>query len=234
MQHDHTSSQFDAEMEQLRSNVMTMGGLVERQLARAIDALGAGNPELPAEVLADEIRVNNMQMEIDQMCTNVIVRRQPAAFDLRMLMAVVRTVNDLERIGDEAKKIAIKASEINAGGKLTLVRYKEVGHEAELAQRMLQIALDAYARLDVNAAADVVARDEQVDIEFQSIMRQLISYMMEDPRTISAALDVVFVAKSIERIGDHAKNIAEYVVHAVKGKDVRHSTPEQIQREAAS
>jgi phosphate transport system protein len=234
MQHDHTSSQFDAEMETLRSDVLAMGGLVERQLVRAVDALSSDNPELAAQVLHDEARVNSMQMDIDQLCTNVIVRRQPAAGDLRMVMTMVRTVNDLERIGDEAKKIALKAQQIHAAGRLTLVRYNEINHEAELARRMLQMALDAYARLDVAAAVEVIARDQQVDAEFLAIMRHLISYMMEDPRTISAVLDVVFVAKSVERIGDHAKNIAEYVVHAVKGKDVRHATAEEIQREAAS
>lgn len=234
MQHDHTSSQFDAEMETLRGDVLAMGGLVERQLVRAIDALSLDDPELAAQVLQDETRVNSMQMEIDQLCTNVIVRRQPAAGDLRMVMTVVRAVNDLERIGDEAKKIALQAQQIHAAGKATLVRYTAVKHEAELARRMLQMALDAYARLDVATAAEVITRDREVDTEFLAIMRQLISYMMEDPRTISAALDVVFVAKSIERIGDHAKNIAEYVVHAVKGKDVRHATAEEIQREAAS
>ncbi len=234
MQHDHTSSQFDAEMETLRSDVLAMGGLVERQIDRAIDSLSLDNPELAAQVLHDEVRVNSMQMEIDQLCTNVIVRRQPAASDLRMLLTVVRTVNDLERIGDEAKKIALQAQQIHASGKLTLVRYTEIRYEAELACEMLKMALDAYARLDVAAAAEVITRDQEVDAEFLSIMRQLISYMMEDPRTISAVLDVVFVAKSIERIGDHAKNIAEYVVHAVKGKDVRHATAEEIQREAAS
>ena len=234
MQHDHTSSQFDAEMETLRSDVLAMGGLAERQLARAIEALSQDDPELAAQVLADEARLNKMQQDIDQLCTNVIVRRQPAAGDLRMVMAVVRTVNDLERIGDEAKKIARQAQQIHSIGKSTLVRYTEIKHEAELARQMVQIALDAYARLDVSAAAEVIRRDVEVDTEFQAIMRQLISYMMEDPRTISAVLDVVFIAKSIERIGDHAKNIAEYVVHAVKGKDVRHATAEEIQREAAS
>jgi phosphate transport system protein len=234
MQHDHTSSQFDTEMETLRSDVLAMGGLAERQLTRAIDALSLDDAELAAQVLADEERVNTMQRDIDQLCTNVIVRRQPAASDLRMVMTVVRTVNDLERIGDEAKKIARQAQHIRAFGKSSLVRYSEIRHEAELAREMLQLALDAYARLDVAAAADVIGRDREVDTEFQAIMRQLISYMMEDPRTISAVLDVVFIAKSIERIGDHAKNIAEYVVHAVKGKDVRHASAEEVQREAAS
>ena len=232
--HDHTSSQFDAEMETLRSAVLSMGGLVERQFARAIDALSDDSFELAPQVLHDEAQVNSMQVNIDQLCTNLIVRRQPAASDLRMVLTMVRTVNDLERVGDEAKKIARQAQRVHASGKLTLVRFTEIRHEAELARQMLQMALDAYARLDVTAAADVIAGDQEVDAEFRACMRQLISYMMEDPRTISAVLDVVFVAKSIERIGDHAKNIAEYVIHAVRGKDVRHATAEEIQREAAA
>ena len=240
MQNDHTSSQFDTEMETLRSSVLNMGGLVERQLQRALDAVKGGDSAPANLVMTDEQLVNEMQMNIDKLCAEVIARRQPAAGDLRTVIAVGQTVNDLERMGDEAKKIARKATEIYGEGASTrdrrnsLVHYSEIGHIGQLAQSMLQMALDAYARKDLVVAAEVVTRDKQVDSEFQAVMRQLISYMMEDPRTISSVLDVIFVAKSLERIGDHAKNIAEYVVQVVIGKDMRHATAEEIQREAAS
>lgn len=232
VQHDHTSTQFDADMEAIRSSVLAMGGMVERQITRSMEALSSGDLDLVAQVIQDERQINAMQVDVDQQCSHIIVRRQPAARDLRAVLTVMQIMNDLERIGDEAKKIALKAQQVHSAERLTLIRYNEIRHVSDLAHRMLQLALDAYARLDLAAAAEVVTRDEQVDNEFRSILRQLISYMMEDPRTISPALEVIFIAKSIERIGDHAKNIAEYVVHVVKGKDMRHATPEEMQREA--
>jgi phosphate transport system protein len=230
---EHTYKQFDAEMEEIRSGVMAMGGLVETQLARAIQSLR--HPQLaPIDtVAADELAINQMQMNIDQQCSQIIAKRQPAAIDLRMILTVVKIVNELERLGDEIKKIAYKAHEMQRPESLTAVRLHDITRAAELAERNLQLALDAFARLDVNAAATVVSNDEAIDAAFLAILRQLISYMMEDPRTISPALEVVFIAKSIERIGDHAKNIAENVVQAVKGKDVRHATAEQIRAEVA-
>jgi phosphate transport system protein len=230
---DHTHKQFDAEMEEIRSGVLAMGGLVETQLARAIGALKHPDIDLIASVATDERAINQMQVSIDQQCSQIIAKRQPAAVDLRMVLTVVKVVNELERIGDEIKKIAYKAQQMQRPERLSNVRFHEITRAAELAESNLQLALDAFARLDVNAAAQVVSNDEAIDSAFLSILRQLISYMMEDPRTITPALEIVFIAKSIERIGDHAKNVAENVVHVVKGKDVRHATAEQIRAEVA-
>ncbi len=231
---EHTHKQFDAEMETIRSGVLAMGGIVETQLARAISILGEdeGDGTLD-QVGADEQQINQMQMTIDQQCSQIIAKRQPAAIDLRMILTITKIVNDLERVGDEVKKIAYKATQTRGSDRLTRMRAYEVVRAATHAQEMLQMTLDAFARLDVTAAAEVIDRDEDIDTAFQAIMRQLISYMMEDPRTITSALEIVFVAKSIERIGDHAKNIAEAVVQVVKGKDVRHSSAEQIRAEVA-
>jgi phosphate transport system protein len=231
---EHTHKQFDAEMETIRSGVLAMGGLVETQLARAISILGKheGDGTLD-QVGADEQQINQMQMTIDQQCSQIIAKRQPAAIDLRMILTITKIVNDLERVGDEVKKIAYKAAQTRGSDRLTRMRAYDVVRAAEHAQQMLQMTLDAFARLDVTAAAEVIDRDEDIDTTFQAIMRQLISYMMEDPRTITSALEIVFVAKSIERIGDHAKNIAEAVVQVVKGKDVRHASAEQIRAEVA-
>jgi phosphate transport system protein len=230
---EHTYKQFDAEMEEIRSGVMAMGGLVETQFARAIDALKHTGVDLIDTVAADEQAINQMQVNIDQECSQIIAKRQPTAIDLRMVLTVVKIVNELERIGDEIKKIAYKAQQMQRPERLSNVRFHEIARAAELAEHNLQLALDAFARLDVNAAAQVVSNDEAIDAAFLSVLRQLISYMMEDPRMITPALEIVFIAKSIERIGDHAKNVAENVVHVVMGKDVRHATAEQIRAEVA-
>ena len=230
---DHTYKQFDAEMEEIRSGVMAMGGLVETQFMRAIQALKHAEVDLIDGVAADEQAINRMQVSIDQQCSQIIAKRQPTAVDLRMVLTVVKIVNELERAGDEIKKIAYKAQQIQRPERLSTVRSHEITRVAELAEGNLQLALDAFARLDVSAAAQVVSNDEAIDFAFGAVLRQLISYMMEDPRTITPALEIVFIAKSIERIGDHAKNIAENVVHVVKGKDVRHATAEQIRAEVA-
>ena len=231
---DHTSKQFDAEMEAIRSGVLSMGGLVERQMTRAIEALEQDeDSRLIDAVSADEREINQLQIHIDQQCAQIIARRQPTAVDLRLILTVTKIVNDLERIGDETKKIAYKAAAIQGSDRLTRIRFFDVVRVANDAQQMLRMALDAFARLDVHAAAQVVAEDDDIDLAFNAIMRQLISFMMEDPRTITAALEVVFIAKSIERIGDHAKNISESVVQAVKGKDVRHSSAQQIRAEVS-
>src|SRR5690242_4595004 len=232
MAHDHTNKQFDAEMESIRSGVLSMGGMVEKQLTRAIELLQRDDDaQLVGQVGADEAAINQLQITIDQECAQIIARRQPTAVDLRMVLTVSKIVNDLERIGDEVKKVAYKAAQTRGSDKLTRVRYYDVARAAEQSMAMLRLALDSFARLDVAAAADVVDRDEAIDAAFASILRQLISYMMEDPRTISPALEIVFIAKSIERIGDHAKNVAEAVVQLVKGKDVRHASPDQIRAE---
>jgi phosphate transport system protein len=231
---DHTSKQFDAEMEEVRSGVLSMGGLVERQIARGIALLGEEPDRRVVEAVgADEQEINQLQVDIDQLCSQIIARRQPTAIDLRMIMTVSKIVNDLERIGDEMKKVAYKASRVEDVGRLRSLRSHDVERMARGVQQMLQKALDAFARLDVNAVAEVVAEDKAIDRSFNAIMRQLISFMMEDPRTISEALEVVFIAKSIERIGDHAKNIAESVVHVVTGKDLRHATADEIRAEVA-
>ena len=231
---EHTHKQFDTEMEAIRSGVLTMGGLVETQMSRAIVLLeGKDEHGLVEQVVADEQMINKMQVDMDQQCSQIIAKRQPAAIDLRMVLTVTKIVNDLERVGDETKKIAKKAAQAAQTQRLAQVRYFDVARAAERAKEMLQLALDAFARLDVNAAAEVIDLDDEIDAAFSAVLRQLISYMMEDPRTITPALEIVFMAKSIERIGDHAKNIAEAVVQVVRGKDVRHATAEQIRAEVA-
>ena len=233
MTQDHTNKQFDVEMEGIRSGVLSMGGMVEKQLTRAIEALGQeDDSHLLDAVGADEAAINQLQISIDQQCAQIIARRQPAAVDLRMVLTVSKVVNDLERIGDEVKKIAYKAAQTRGSDRLVRVRYYDVARAAENALAMLQHALDSFARLDVARAASIIDEDEAIDAAFSAILRQLISYMMEDPRTITPALEIVFIAKSIERIGDHAKNIAEQVIYIVKGRDVRHTPLAEVQREA--
>ncbi len=229
---EHTSRQFDHELEAVRARVLQMGGLVESQIRVAIESLVSGDVNQMKRVIEDDHRVNAMEVEIDESCNHILVRRQPAAGDLRMIMTVIKTITDLERIGDEAQKIARMAILLSQRERLNLPRFHDIKHAAELALDMLHKALDAFARLDVSAAAQVVRQDEQVDEEFRAIMRYLITFMMEDPRTISTALEILFIAKAIERIGDHAQNMAEYVVYMVKGRDVRHVTVEEIEREA--
>ena len=218
---EHTSKQFDTELETVRTRVLQMGGLVEEQIQRAIDALSSGNMEEIDRVKENDHRVNAMEVELDEACSHIIARRQPAASDLRLIIAVVKTITDLERIGDEAEKIARMAKLIHEAERLHMPRV-DLRHVADLAVAMLRSALDAFARLDSKAALRVVQSDEAVDREFRSILRELITFMMEDPRTISRCLEVLFVAKALERIGDHSKNMAEYVIYMVEGRDVRH------------
>jgi len=219
---EHTSKQFDNELEAVRTSVLQMGGLVEQQIERAIAALASGNmAELESVVDADH-RVNAMEVELDEACSHIIARRQPAAGDLRLIIAVIKTITDLERIGDEAEKIARMARLIHSAERMHMPKL-ELRHMAALATRMLRSALDSFARLDSKAAQDVVMQDEAVDTEFRSTLRQLITFMMEDPRTISRCLEVLFIAKALERIGDHSKNMAEYVIYMVEGRDVRHT-----------
>ncbi|HSC22686.1 MAG TPA: phosphate signaling complex protein PhoU [Casimicrobiaceae bacterium] len=234
MSDHHTYKQFDAEMETIRSGVLSMGGIVEQQLTRAIEALEKEEDARRIDAVgADEASINQLQVTIDQQCAQIIARRQPTAVDLRMVLTVTKIVNDLERIGDEVKKIAYKAGPARGSERLARVRYYDAARALDHAMTMLRLALDAFARLDVHAAAEVIDRDADIDASFGSILRQLVSYMMEDPRTITPALEIVFIAKSIERIGDHAKNIAEAVVQVVKGKDVRHASAEEIRAEVA-
>lgn len=231
---DHISKKFDAELEAIRSRVLQMGGLVEKQITYAVDALVRGDMALADQVIADDHPVNAMEVGIDDDCTHIIARRQPTAGDLRMVMAVVKTITDLERIGDEAQKIARMAKLIYKQDRLLSTRFTEVRYASGVALEMLKTSLDAFARLDIAAAAKVVKQDQIVDEQFRSILRQLVTFMMEDPRTISASIDILFIAKAIERIGDHAKNISEYVVYLVKGKDVRHISAEEFDRETST
>jgi phosphate transport system protein len=228
------SKQFEIEMETIRSDVLAMGGLVEAQLARSVAALSEDeNPELLEIVKRNEKEINQMQVDIDQQCAQIIARRQPAAVDLRVILTISKVVNDLERVGDEAKKIARKAAGLQGNERLTRMQYYETIHAGELAQAILHRALNAFARLDVDEAIAIYNADDEIDMAFDLVTRQLVGFMMEDPRTISSALEVLFVAKSIERIGDHAKNIAEAIVQVVMGKDVRHVSLEEIKAEVA-
>jgi phosphate transport system protein len=227
---EHTSKQFDAELESVRSRVLQMGGLVEEQIIRAMDALGSGDMPLIDKVIADDHRVNAMEVELDELCSHIIARRQPAAVDLRLLITVIKTITDLERIGDESEKIARMAKLIHTAERMHMPRM-DLSHVAERALAMLRQSLDAFARLDVAEAMRVVKQDSEVDEAFRGIMRQLITFMMEDPRTITRSLEILFIAKAIERIGDHAKNMAEYVIYMVKGRDVRHTSIEEVEKE---
>ena len=228
---EHTSKRYDAELETVRSHVLQMGGLVETQITAAIEALATGNLQLADQVVADDHRVNALEVKIDEECAHIIARRQPAAQDLRMIMTVIKMITDLERIGDEAEKIARMTKLIYGSDRMPIPRGVEIKHVANTAIEMLRKALDAFARLDLGAAAEVVKRDQQVDDEFRAILRQLITFMMEDPRAIGRAIDVMWVARALERIGDHAKNLCEYVVYMVHGKDIRHISLDDVERE---
>ncbi|MGQ0650881.1 MAG: phosphate signaling complex protein PhoU [Betaproteobacteria bacterium] len=225
---EHTNKQYDLDLDSIRSRVLQMGGLVESQIRRALDGLASGDRALLDDVIAADHRVNEMEVALDGDCSQVIVRRQPAANDLRMILAITKTVTDLERIGDEAQKIARMGKSIHERGALPVPPTVNVRYAAERAISMLRRALDAFARLDCDTAEGVIRDDASIDSEFRAILRQLITYMMEDPRTISTALETVWIAKAIERIGDHAKNIAEYVIYIVKGTDVRHTGPAKL------
>ena len=232
MAQEHSSKQYDLDLEMLRSRVLEMGGLVEAQILAAINGLAGGDLQLLEKVIVEDTRVNALEVSIDTDCSHLIARRQPTAGDLRMVLAVIKIVTDLERIGDEAAKIARIARESYSQGRIPRTPIAAVRHMGEIGIAMLRKALDALARLDPVAAAAIVREDAEIDEEFRSILRQLITFMMEDPRTISQAIDILWVAKAIERIGDHSKNMAEQVIYVVKGTDVRHTSVEQLEREA--
>ena len=227
----HLSSQFDVELSGISTRVLEMGGLVESQVALAIEALTHFNGEIASQVLTHEERVNQMEMQIDADLSTIIARRQPTARDLRLLIAISKTIGNLERVGDEAARIARTVQRLINTGVSSRLRLpvSDVSFEAGLATSSLRRALDAFARLDTQTALEVIKSDNEIDAEFDGLMRKLITYMMEDPRTISASIDLVFVAKAIERVGDHAKNLAEQVIYIVKGTDVRHNTPEAVE-----
>lgn len=230
----HISHKFDEEMESLRNKVMKMGGLVEKQIAAAIDALQHMDSAAAEKIIMRDHKVNALEVSIDEKCTRILAKRQPAASDLRMVIAVIKTITDLERIGDEAEKIASMALHISEQEGYFHSRYAGIRHLGDHVKRMVHNVLDAYARLDVDAALQVVRDDEQADSEYQDLMRMLMTYMMEDPRTISEVFDVVWAARALERIGDHAKNIGEYVIYLVKGKDVRHLDLDEVEKDIMS
>jgi phosphate transport system protein len=225
MSDKHLSTQFDAELSGVSTRVLEMGGLVESQVSRAIAALAAFDSDGAGQILREEERVNRMEMEIDRELSGIIARRQPTARDLRLLIAISKIIANLERVGDEAARVARvvqRLVSIGLPGRLRLP-VGDLQFEADLAVAQLRKALDAFARLDTARALEVLKQDDQIDQEFEGLMRKLITYMMEDPRTISSSIDLVFVAKAVERVGDHAKNLAEAIIYIVKGTDVRHT-----------
>ena len=226
----HISRRFNEDLEGVRNRVLQMGGFVEQQLTQAVAALIEGDSRLGEEVARGDHKVNAMEVTIDEECSRILATRAPAASDLRLIVAIIKTITDLERIGDEAEKIAYIASRL-ATMERPADRYREIKHLGRLAQQMVHDGLDAFARLDADAALRICREDRVLDDEFESIQRQCITFMMEDPRTIRRALDVVWVARALERIGDHAKNICEYVVYMVHGKDIRHTSLDDVEKE---
>lgn len=231
MSDKHMSSQFDAELADISARVLEMGGLVESQVAQAVYALTNFSGETASQVLVQEERVNQKEVEIDADLSTIIARRQPTARDLRLLIAISKTIGNLERVGDEAARIARTVQRLINSGVSTRLRLPlgDVSFEATLAMTSLRKALDAFARLDAQKALEVIKQDNEIDQEFDGLMRKLITYMMEDPRTISTSIDLVFVAKAIERVGDHAKNLAEQIIYIVKGTDVRHNSVDAVE-----
>ena len=229
MNDKHLSTQFDAELAGISSRVLEMGGLVESQVAKALYALTQFNAEAALQALRQEESVNQMEVEIDRDLSAIIARRQPTARDLRLLIAVSKIIANLERAGDEAARMARTAQRLVSTGVSTRLPVADLVFAADLAVAQLRKALDAFARLDTARALEVLKQDDQIDQEFEGLLRKLITYMMEDPRTISACIDLVFVAKAIERIGDHAKNLAEAIIYVVKGTDVRHTSMEDVE-----
>jgi phosphate transport system protein len=226
----HILSRFNEDLERLRSDVLQMGGLAESQLSQALLSLASGDRALAGDVVRGEAEVNRMEVEIDDECNRILAMRAPAASDLRLVLAIIKTITDLERVGDEAHKIA------NIVGRRGLERgsidgYRVVRHLGNVAVGSLRDALDVFARLDARAALEAVKRDRLIDDEFDAIQRQCITFMIEDPRTIRASIDLMWVARALERVGDHAKNICEYVIYMVGGRDVRHVALEEVEKQ---
>ncbi|MGD8484264.1 MAG: phosphate signaling complex protein PhoU [Thioalkalispiraceae bacterium] len=227
----HISQRFNEELEEVRSHVLAMGGLVEEQINNATHALVEGDTALAEAVIKNDTAVNKAEVGIDEECTTIIARRQPTASDLRLVIAVIKTITDLERIGDQAERVARMGIRL-AERSDSKISYMEIRHMGERVAHMVHDALDAFARMDVDAAIEVAKEDQFVDVEYDGIMRQSLTYMMEDPHTITQMLDIMWTVRALERIGDHAKNICEYVIYLVKGKDVRHTTIEKMEKEA--
>lgn len=229
----HLSSQFDVDLNGLCSKLLEMGGLVELQISSAMRAFAEMNLELCNQVIQSEKLVNDFEIQIDLACTEFIARRQPTARDLRLVMAISKAITNLERAGDEAERVAKRTKRLIESAAVTDINVAEIKLSGQMAISLLRRSLDAFARLDTMAAVEVVQEDRQIDEEFRAFVRKLVSYMMEDPKTITAGLDMLSIAKAIERIGDHAKNIAEFVIYIAKGSDVRHVPHADLIREAS-
>ncbi|MEP1741252.1 MAG: phosphate signaling complex protein PhoU [Kangiellaceae bacterium] len=226
----HISKRFNQELEEVRNQVLKMGGLVEQQVSDGLVALLEADTELAKKVVDTDKQVNGMEVEIDETCTEILARRQPAASDLRLMVSIIKTITDLERIGDEAEKLGRNAIEL-ADAEGSAREYIELRHLGESVKKMLNRSLNAYARMDVEEALDVIQSDRNINQEFDNISRLLVLKMMEDPRQIKDALRISWCARALERIGDHTKNICEYIVYLVKGKDVRHTNLDKIKKE---
>jgi phosphate transport system protein len=226
----HTSRRFNEDLEQLRTKVLAMGGLVEEQLRRALIALTEGDSSMGQSVAAADQTVNRMELTIDEECSRILATRAPAAGDLRMVVATIKAITDLERIGDESEKIGLVGARL-AGIERPVDRYRELRHLGRAVQVLVHEALDSFARLDAGQALRVARSDRNVDEEYESIQRQSITFMLEDPRTIRRALEVMAAARALERIGDHAKNLCEYVIYMVLGRDVRHSPLDSVEQQ---
>ncbi len=220
----HISEQYNTELEELRNKVLAMGGLVEQQISDALEAIENLDGELGENVIFTDHKVNAMEVKIDEQCSWIIARRQPTASDLRLLLAIIKTITDLERIGDEAEKIGHMASMLSdMNARSSISQHDEIMYMGQEVRQMLHDTLDAFARLDNKDAASIAQRDEKVDRQYESILRKVMTYMMEDPRTITQNMNVIWVARALERIGDHSKNICEYIIYLVEGRDVRHT-----------
>ncbi|KPQ30758.1 phosphate signaling complex protein PhoU [Halomonas sp. HL-93] len=228
----HISRQFNQELEELKTHLMAMGGMVEKQVQDAVFALLENDSRLAEKVRDNDRQVNDLQIQIDDECTRVLARRQPAASDLRLVLAVIRATSDLERIGDEASKIARNALTLSENSN-TVRGLVEVRHISEHVRKMLRDSLTAFARFDTELAMQVIREDEFVDGEYGSAMRSLMTFMMEDSRSITSVLSIMWVLRALERVGDHANNLAEHVVYLVKGLDIRHTDPDTLDQQAA-
>jgi len=226
----HISRRFNEDLEKVRSQVLQMGGFVEQQLQKAVTALAEGDSRLGESVALDDYKVNGMEVAIDEECSRILATRSPAAGDLRVIVAIIKTITDLERIGDEGEKIGYIASRL-ATMERPPDKYRSVKHLGRLVAQMVHASLDSFARMDSQAALKTVQEDKMVDEEYESIQRQCMTFMMEDPRSIRRVMEIMWVVRALERIGDHAKNICEYVIYMVHGTDVRHTSLEDVAKQ---